>query len=112
MSPRRGDIWLVDFGEPIGREQSGRRPAVVVSADGLNEGPAGVLIVVPLTTTRRWLASHIEIEPDGSGLTEISYAKGEDVKSISELRLVAMLGHSPAEALFEIDRVLRYLLDL
>jgi hypothetical protein len=26
--PRRGEIWLVDFGQPAGREQAGRRPAV------------------------------------------------------------------------------------
>jgi PemK-like, MazF-like toxin of type II toxin-antitoxin system len=35
--PSRGEVWLVDFGDPIGREQSGRRPAVVVSADLLSE---------------------------------------------------------------------------
>ena len=83
MTSRRGDVWLVDFGEPIGTEQSGRRPAVVVSADGLNDSRAGVVIVVPCTTTQRRLPSHIEIEPGGSGPHDVSYAKCEDVKSIS-----------------------------
>lgn len=32
-------IWLVDLGDPIGREQAGLRPAVVVSDDELNDGP-------------------------------------------------------------------------
>ncbi|WP_462186821.1 type II toxin-antitoxin system PemK/MazF family toxin [Frankia sp. CcWB2] len=36
ISPRRGEVWLVDFGEPIGHEQGLCRPAVVVSADRLN----------------------------------------------------------------------------
>ena len=63
VSPRRGEVWLVDFGEPVGREQAGRRPAVVVSADQLNDSPAGVVIVVPCTTARRRLPSHIELEP-------------------------------------------------
>lgn len=112
MKPRRGEIWLIDFGEPVGREQAGRRPALVVSADPLNEGPAGVVIVVPLTTTRRGLPSHIEIDTQESGLDEVSYAKCEDVESISERRLVARLAAAPPDALFAVDRALRYLLDL
>lgn len=112
MSARRGDVWLVDFGDPVGREQSGRRPAVVVSADPLNESRAGVVIVIPCTTTRRGLPSHIEIEPGRSGLDDVSYAKCEDVKSVSEQRLVARLGSVVDETLFAIVRVLRFLLDL
>ncbi|SRR5713101_7992626 len=111
MSARRGEIWLADFGEPVGREQAGIRPAVVVSADPLNESRAGVVIVVPCTTARRDLPSHIELDPQKCGLDEVSYAKCEDVKSVSERRLVARLGATDGEALFEITRTLKFLLD-
>lgn len=112
MSARRGEAWLVDFGDPIGREQSGRRPAVVVSADRLNDSGAGVVIVVPTTTAARGLASHVEIDPSRSGLHEVSYAKCEDVKSVSEQRLIARLGAVDHEAMFRIARALRFLLDM
>jgi mRNA interferase MazF len=112
VRPRRGDVWLIDFGDPVGREQAGMRPAVVVSADLLNEGPAGVVIVVPLTTAARGLPSHIEISSGHSGLDEVSYAKCEDVKSVSEQRLVNRLGAIDPALLFEIGRVLRFLLDV
>lgn len=112
MSPRRGEIWLVDFGEPVGREQAGLRPAVIVSTDALNDGPAGVLLVVPVTSSRRGLPSHVEIEALESGLDHTSYAKCEDVKSISDRRLVNRLGVAGTGPLFEIERVLRYLLEL
>jgi mRNA interferase MazF len=112
MSTHRGEVWLVDFGEPIGCEQSGRRPAVVVSANPLNESRSGIVIVVPTTTTPRGLPSHVEIDPLTSGLDEVSYAKGEDVKSISDQRLIARLGAVPDAALFEIARSLRFLLNL
>jgi len=108
---RRGEIWLVEFGDPVGTEQAGRRPAVVVSADRLNESRAGVVIVVPCTTARRGLPSHIEIEPDRSGLDSVSYAKCEDVKSVSEHRLISRLGAADEEALLAITRALRFLLD-
>lgn len=109
--PRRGEIWLVDFGIPVGREQAGLRPAVIVSADPLNESRAGIVIAVPCTTTRRRLPSHVELDPAESGLEETTYAKCEDIKSISDERLIARLGVAPIDALFEITRSLRFLLD-
>lgn len=112
MTPRRGEIWLVDFGEPVGREQAGHRPALVVSADALNKGPAGLVVVIPITTVRRGLPSHIEIEPGGSGLDDLSYAKCEDIKSISDRRLVTRLGATEPDVMFNVGRVLTYLLDL
>jgi mRNA interferase MazF len=112
VSARRGEVWLVDFGDPVGREQSGTRPAVVVSADLLNESRAGVVIVVPTTSTRRGLPSHVEIDSRSSGLEHVSYAKCEDIKSVSEQRLVGRLGVVDDDAAYEIARSLRFLLDL
>lgn len=103
---------MVDFAVPVGREQAGSRPAVVVSADLLNEGPAGVVIVVPLTTARRDLPSHVELEVGDTGLDAVSYAKCEDIKSISERRLVTRLGVTSPEVMFTIGRILRFLLDI
>ncbi len=105
-------MWLVDFGDPVGREQSGNRPAVVVSADSLNESRAGVVVVVPITTTYRGLPSHVEIDRGSSGLDEVSYAKCEDVKSVSEQRLIGRLGVVGDEVMFQAARALRFLLEL
>jgi len=74
--------------------------------------PAGVALVVPVTSARRDLPSHIEIEPGESGLDHPSYAKCEDVKSVSERRLIDRLGVVGPEPLFAVERVLRYLLEL
>jgi mRNA interferase MazF len=112
VNPRRGDIWLVDFGQPVGREQAGRRPAVVVSADALNDGPSGVVMVVPVTSARRGLPSHVEIDAGDSGLDDVSYAKCEDLKSVSDRRLISRLGVADVEAVFEMERAIRFLLDL
>ena len=112
MSARRGEVWLVDFGEPVGREQSGRRPAVVVSSDLLNESAAGVIVVIPVTTAYRNLPSHIEIDRAESGLDEVSYAKCEDIKSVSEQRLITRLGAAGDEVMFQAARALGFLLEL
>jgi mRNA interferase MazF len=112
VTPRRGEIWLVDFGEPVGREQGGVRPAVIVSTDAMNEGRSGVVLVVPVTSAHRDLPSHVEIEVGESGLDHPSYAKCEDVKSVSDRRLMNRLGATGPNAMFEIGRLLRYLFDL
>lgn len=111
-APRRGEIWLVDFGTPIGHEQGYRRPAVVVSADRMNTSRAGLVIVVPVTKTARGLPSHVELDAGETGSRETSYAKGEDVKSVSVYRLVHRIGQVPEVDLHRVESVLRILLGL
>jgi mRNA interferase MazF len=43
---RRGDIYFVDLEPTRGREQKGRRPVLVVSADAINSQPLVVTVVV------------------------------------------------------------------
>lgn len=108
---KRGEVWLVDFGVPLGREGGYVRPAIVVSSDMLNAGPGGVVVVVPTTTSRRDLPLHVEIEPGESGLDETSYAKCEDVKSVSVERMMHRFGVAPSEVVERVARTLRYVLE-
>jgi mRNA interferase MazF len=85
---------------------------MIVSSDRLNGSRAELVIVVPLTRTRRGLPSHVEIGPGDSGLAELSYAKTEDIKSISTHRLVRRLGRAQPSSLDEIGRALVLLLEL
>jgi mRNA interferase MazF len=48
-TPRRGSIWWVDLDPTRGAEIRKQRPAVVLSADGLNRARRTV-VVVPLST--------------------------------------------------------------
>jgi mRNA-degrading endonuclease toxin of MazEF toxin-antitoxin module len=50
------------------------------------------------------------LDPETSGLDEVSYAKCEDVKSVSKRRLVSRLGVAGEEAIFTISRALGFLL--
>jgi mRNA interferase MazF len=49
QTPRRGSIWWVDLDPTRGAEIRKQRPAVVLSADGLNRVRRTV-VVVPLST--------------------------------------------------------------
>lgn len=111
-APRRGEVWLVDFGTPVGHEQGFRRPAVVLSADRMNSSRAGLVIVVPITRSRRGLPSHVELDAEDSGLRETSYAKSEDIKSVSVDRLVHRVGHAPESSMHRLGVAVHTLLDL
>jgi len=105
----RGDVWLVELSPTRGHEQSGTRPAIVVSVDGFNLGPAGLVVVVPLTTKERRVALHVRIEPPEAGLRSTSFAMCEAVRSISKDRLVARWGASEPATMAEIEDRLRAL---
>ncbi|WP_028309761.1 type II toxin-antitoxin system PemK/MazF family toxin [Desulfitibacter alkalitolerans] len=92
MKPSRGDIWLVKLNPVIGREQAGQRPCLIISVDLFNHGPAGLVVVLPITTKNKGIPFHVEVAPPEGGLKEISYIKCEDVRSISTDRLIEKWG--------------------
>lgn len=47
-----GDILWIDFGKPVGHEQGGRRPALVLTRQDYN-ARSSVLMVCPITRKRR-----------------------------------------------------------
>ena len=108
----RGEIYLATLGEPIGHEQAGSRPVLVVSASAWLSTSPPVLAVLPLTRTYRQRSTHVEIEAETSGLAATSYAKCEDIRAISPQRLRNKLGEADAMVMVRIDTLLRRLLGL
>jgi mRNA interferase MazF len=95
--PLRGEVWNVNLDPTKGREQRGTRPALVVSHNSFNRGAAELVVVVPLTRTFRGIPLHVKINPPEGGVKNISYAKIEDVRSVSKERLSRRWGSvSPA----------------
>ncbi len=112
ISPKRGEIWLVDLDPTKGREQAGQRPGLVVSHDVFNAGPAELVVVVPLTSTIRPIPSHIRLLPPEGGLERPSAALCEAVRSISRRRFVRKWGVVGADRMKLVDDALRVILSL
>jgi mRNA interferase MazF len=64
----------------------------VISVDSFNAGPAGLVVVLPLTTRVKGIPFHVKLDPPEGGLSERSFIKCEDVRSISMDQLVSPLG--------------------
>jgi mRNA interferase MazF len=85
--PLRGEIWLVDLDPTRGREQAGKRPALVVSANAFNKGPADLVVVLPITSKMKGIPLHVRIDPPEGGVNTPSFIKCEDVRSVAKQRL-------------------------
>jgi mRNA interferase MazF len=106
------ELWLVDFGTPFPGEPASVRPALVLGPPE-TFGPAFPFeIVVPLTTSRRGLSLHVEIDPTPSnGLEETSYVQCELIRSINRKRLVRRLGGVGPDESHRVATVIRTLLN-
>ena len=104
---------MADLSPVIGSEQSGRRPVVVVNSPFYSTFPIRMAIVVPLTTQDHGLPHHVPVSSTQSGLHQQSWARTEDVRSISEQRLIGRpLGSASDKEADDIRTYLRLMLDI
>lgn len=89
---KQGEIWDLYLDPVEGREQGGRRPAVIISGNLLNTY-LEVVIVCPLTTSIKNYKGNLILEPDEvNGLDKKSEVLTFHVRSVSKDRLQKRLG--------------------
>lgn len=108
--PRRGDVWSVDLGTPVGHESGSRRYGLVISADEQNR--YGLATVLPITQTRTGYPSNVEVERGAGGLPATSYVQVEQLRTVSTRRFDRHLGTLGVVDLTQVERVLRLVLKL
>ena len=111
-APSRGEVWLADLNPTRGHEQAGRRPVLVVSEDLFNQGPAGLVIVLPMTSKVRNIPSHVPVSPPEGGVKNRTAVLCEAVRSVSTDRLVTRWGAVHRSTMAAIEDRLRILLRL
>lgn len=78
----QGDIVIMDFNPQQGHEQSGRRPAVIISNNTLNQH-SSLVLVCPITNTNKKHPFHIELDEHSktTGVILCDQAKMLDIKA-------------------------------
>jgi mRNA interferase MazF len=107
--PDAGDLVWLTFDPQAGREQRGRRPAVVLTPRTYNER-AGLAVVCPVTSSVKGYPFEVSI-PDGAAVTGVVLA--DHLKSLDwKERRTEFGGTLPASSLAELRERIRPLLGL
>ncbi len=112
VAPNRREVWLTDLSPVRGHEQAGGRPVLILSEELFNQGPAGLVIGLPITSTVRGIPSHVEVVPPEGGLKIRSAVLCEGVRSISTDRLHSRWGQISPRTMVAVENALRFLMRL
>lgn len=113
-TPKRGEIWLVDFSPSIGSEIKDPHSALIVSVDDLNKSPWGLIVVCPISTFRKEkpVRLHIPISTPEGGIKHTSIIRCDQVKSVSIQRFSGKWGTVKPSTMQDVDYILRRVLGL
>jgi mRNA interferase MazF len=88
---QQGQIVRVNLDPIRGREQRGTRPVVIISSNGFHASQ--LCIVCPLTTTLHRFVGDVILEPaKANGLKRASEVLCGHVRSVSQARIVSVIG--------------------
>lgn len=115
MSIQRGQIYFVNLNPVKGREQSGQRPALVISTDRINELPLVVTVIVGTkgANLSRDYSTNVRVSIEESGLPLETVFLGFQVRSLDASRFSQKpAGVISNSKMIEIENAVRFCLDL
>lgn len=104
---RRGMVVWTDLDPARGREQAGRRPALVIASDQYLEQADTLAIVVPATTRDRGWPNHVRLVGQDLQLGQTTFAMTEQPRTIARERILGVAGMVSVEVMREVDVWLR-----
>jgi len=101
---KQGDIVWIDLDPQAGREQKGRRPALVVSNNTFNNFDKPAAMVCPITNTDRGVPIHVRLDGriQTSGVVMCDQAKILDLK----MRNADFIERVPDDIIFEVTDII------
>ena len=106
---KQAEIWEMFFNPIKGSEQSGRRPAVIVSGNALNDN-LNIIIVCPLTTKIKKFKGNVILKPNlKNKLKKESEVLTFHIRSVSKERLQKKIGIISKA---ELEQIKKTILDL
>ena len=97
----RGEIYWADLNPIRGKEQSGRRPVLILSHDVFNER-SGTVIAVALTSQPQRAGFPLTLELQSKALPKKSWVKISQIRTLAVERIGQRLGKVRLEELAEV----------
>ena len=105
-TPRRGDLWWVNFGSP-----TGRRPGVVLTGDVLLSRLTTATCVA-VTTRTRDVDTQVRLTPAHHGVQRDSAANCVNILTVPQDRLIRLISRLDRTTMDEIVTAVHKALDL
>jgi len=113
VSPRRGEVYLVNFDPTIGPEIKKTRPALVLQNDIANRySPITTVAAITSQFEDPLYPTEVFIKAKEGGLTVDSVVLLNQIRSIDKARLVKRLGRLDLETMVQVDRAMQISLGL
>lgn len=115
MPVRRGDIYFVDLNPVVGREQAGKRPVLVLSADEISAQPLVVTVVVGTkgANIARDYPVNVRVPAAQTGLPMDTVFLCFQIRSLDPRRFPDRpAGTMPVDAMLQVETVVRRCLGL
>lgn len=109
-SPRRGDVWMVDFSPSRGSEQRGIRPALVIQNDVGNQH-AATTIVAAITSTIKAYPVTVPLRKGDGGLKQPCMVNLAQILTLDKSRLQQRIGTLPPELMDRVNAAIGISLD-
>ncbi len=110
---KQGEIWEINLSPTIGAEIKKKRPAVIINDDAIGILP--LKVIVPITEWKDryhgaiWM---VKIEPNNENmLKKRSAIDTFQIRSISTMRFIRMIGKVPSKTLAEIKTAIKAVID-
>lgn len=107
VTPRRGDICLVNFDPTVGSEVKKTRPALILQNDIANRhSPITIVAAITSRLDERLYPTEVLVKSSESGLRQDSIALLNQIRSIDKQRLIKRLGSADRETMERVNRAL------
>jgi len=110
----RGDVWWVDFGEPVGSEPGYCRPVLVVSSDRFNRSRISTVLVSAITSNLRLATApgNVELAAGDADLPKACVVNVTQTLVIDRVRLIERAGTLDAVSMHKVSQGLRLVFGL
>ncbi len=115
MDIQRGQIYFVNLNPVQGREQSGKRPVLILSIDAINSLPLVVTVIVGSKSEniRQNHPTNVRVTPEESGLPLETVFLCFQIRSLDPKRfLTEPVGQLSTDKMLEVETAVRYCLGL
>lgn len=102
---KRGEIYRVNLSSPVGSEQGGTRPVLVIQNDVGNKFSTTVIVAaITSKLNKSYLPTHVVVNPDCKNkLTGTSLVLLEQLRTIDKKRFINKIGTLSDEDLSKVN---------